>query len=211
MWVIYRISDELSTHPSPIQLASKHERNICSLTMFVEAFKKINPFCYFLFDSVLNDYTTSFSKIVPFKYEIEFSNKGNVGSYYRALEIAYECGQTVLLQEDDYAYKSDTGKKMLEAIDELGFITGYDHPHWYPYESNIKLINNTHWRTVPSTTLTFAARNDLLKKHYNTFHGYQINDHQMWTKITQEDKLWSPIPGLTTHLVKGLLSPGFTL
>ena len=69
----------------------------------------------------------------------------------------------------------------------------------------VLMSNDVHWRTVPSTTLTFASRVSTLAKDKDIFykwcdeHGW-MHDNQLFTEITNKHPLITPIPGYSTHM-----------
>ena len=99
---------------------------------------------------------------------------------------------------------------------------GYDHPDKYTLgrvslignKQNLYLIGSRHWRTTSSTTMTFAAFTDILKRDKEVFmrwtetkHPY---DYQIFIELSLFNKarLISPIPSLSTHGETVYLAPG---
>ena len=73
-----------------------------------------------------------------------------------------------------------------------------------------------HWREVPSATYTWLMRAEVLRRHAALFRD-NIDHHarfgtgdQYWGEVVfqREDALCiSPLPGLSTHLHEGVMSP----
>jgi glycosyltransferase involved in cell wall biosynthesis len=124
--------------------------------------------------------------------------------------------------EDDYIHRDGWIDVLQEGFDKIGadYFTLYDHPDKYflpMYEdltSKIIVTSNAHWRTVPSTTNTYACRYSTLIKHFD-IHVKHCDLVDKWTK--DHDKfieLWnsgsnliSCIPGYSAHVEAGMLSP----
>lgn len=142
-----------------------------------------------------------------------YFNEGNVNSFHRQIDLALDHKTDFLFVEDDYLFLPHSGKKITEAVKELGFITPYDHPGYYiekehEYKRQVTFTASHHWQTVISTTLTFGGRYEMLKKEADTMKKYGYADHYMWKDITQRHKLWAPIPSLATHMEEPHLAPG---
>lgn len=206
--VIYRLCDINSTNPSPLYPDDRPALNRVCLESFVKAFKDTDISVHFLCDNT-DTYDEYLKQTVPFPYTTEYSNAGINYSYLKSLAIGLESKQDVFFLECDYLFKPGIGNVFLEAIKEFDFISPYDHPDKYPGTAELALFGGYHWRTAISTTMTFAARYEHLERYYDllTKHGYL--DHQMWTELqeTTGKKLWTPLPGMATHMVADYLSP----
>lgn len=127
----------------------------------------------------------------------------------------------VYLLEDDYVHKDGWANVMQEGFDSISsdYFTLYDHfdkytPMYNNLQSQILVSKSSHWRTTPSTTNTYACRFATLKR--------DLSIHCKWAdplKLVSEDhpkflELWSQgkslvscIPGYSTHIALGLMSP----
>jgi hypothetical protein len=99
-----------------------------------------------------------------------------------------------------------------KALDDLEFITAYDHPRYYDedrhqYKREVRLAGGHHWQTVISTTHSFAGRKKSLVEEFRLIKSYGYDDHGMWCDVTKRKKLWAPIPSLSTHCEVGQISP----
>jgi hypothetical protein len=80
-------------------------------------------------------------------------------------------------------------------------------------QSKIIATPSIHWRTIPSTTNTYACRFKTLKEHFN-IHIQYCDLIEKWTKDHQKfTHLWgigsnlvSCIPGYSTHVEENMLS-----
>lgn len=144
-------------------------------------------------------------------FHFESWNDGNVGTFHRQLDLAQDMGK-VLLLEDDYFFIPDAETIIENALDEFEFITPYDHPGYYTeaehdYKREVELAGGRHWQTVSSTCLTFASTGERIKAVIDTMKKFGWQDHFMWLELTQEHKLWSPIPSVATHMEVEYLAP----
>jgi len=132
----------------------------------------------------------------------------------------------ILVLEDDYLFKGGGFKKWIEACKEIdGFVSPFDHPDRYYrnddlfVKTKIILVHDAHFRTIESTTSVLGGkslyfkRTAILRKiprfHVWFFWPERIFGKELpsidrvfcrraylWLRI----KLYSPIPGLATHL-----------
>jgi hypothetical protein len=153
------------------------------------------------------------------------SSFNNLLDYITSLSLSDN--DIVYLLEDDYLHANhwDTILEEGLGISEIDYVTLYDHPDKYNYStlapnvgydkltSKIYITNNSHWRTIPSTTNTYAMRYSTLKKDLNIHKKYcsfgKITlDHAKFLEINnKEPKLISCIPGLSSHIVEEYMSP----
>lgn len=95
----------------------------------------------------------------------------------------------------------------------LNYISLYDHNDKYFEQygdliSKIVTTNSHHWRTTPSTCGSYIVSKKIFLEDYNT-HTEVIGDHNKWIYLnTNKGRfILSPIPGLSTHCMEGLMSP----
>lgn len=119
-------------------------------------------------------------------------------------------------------------KKKLDNLSTLVNLNDKDlfiHPPDYPdrYEpryrkhSLILVSNDCHWRQVNSTTFTFLTKSSTIKKHFSLFKRSSVKARDrlfsrrlfgrigfgFWTSSV----CFSPIPGLSTHMHRGTMTP----
>ena len=136
---------------------------------------------------------------------MEITANGNAGTCkYIFSEVVnrYAPDDNLYLLEDDYLHLPGSREAILEGLEIADYVTLYDHPDMYHPpgmlpnlfsrgdrpKSSIYLTKHTHWRTTPSTTMTFAARAKTL-----------IEDRPFWLRccsggnIPFEQIAWVPI------------------
>ncbi len=122
--------------------------------------------------------------------------------------------------EDDYLHLNGWVDIMLEGFNQIGadYYTLYDHPDKYylpmyqDLQSKIITTTNTYWRTVPSTTCTFACTFKTFKKYFNDHLKFCSDgftqDHQMFLHLWSiGSNLVSCMPAYSTHVEDNMLSP----
>ena len=161
---------------------------------------------------------------------IEWVSVGHgAGTFNLALDTALKCNENEIVYfiENDYLHKLDS-QKILEEGFNLGasFVSLYDHPDKYlepsqggnPYcdgeaeDTRVYLTDNCHWKITNSTTMTFAAKVNTLKKTEPILRkhtsGTHPNDFQMFLELRQNNELLvTSIPGYSTHGETAWLSP----
>lgn len=210
MIVYYRLCAIASSNPSPIYHHDKDKLNIICLRSFVKAFLDIKPKVIFLCDHCPHIYNRLIDNIVPFDKDIIHTDIGIDASAVKQFIMASTEDDDILFQECDYIYEYDIGKKLQEAVKELGMVSPYDHPaHYQEQESfKIKIVNDTHWRSTLNNTMTFAIRNDIFKDHSDIFLKYGYLDRDNWDEMREKGHLlWVPIPSFATHMAKEFIAP----
>ncbi|MBI5272453.1 MAG: hypothetical protein HY861_00535 [Chlamydiia bacterium] len=121
--------------------------------------------------------------------------------------------------EDDYLHRPGWTQILEEAfqIPAVDYATLYDHRDKYflypKLTSRIFTSFSCHWRTIPSTTHTFATRVrtllEDLKYHRRYSRDRQISaDHEKFCKLTNKGRLLiSSMPGWSTHAETDYASP----
>lgn len=227
MQVYYRMSPKNSAHEArrPRHAFDKINLARYCLRSFVEAFREVNPEMYFILDNCDEDeWTSMIDEVSPFEDCIELiDRKDNTPlmgydhtSYYKQLDLAKNDHDYVLFQEDDYVYLPGSGKKLLEALKVLEFVSPYDHLEFYtraleyhkpPFD--IRLVGDHHWRTIDFCTMTWGCHSDRLLDYWDELHLHGCWDKDTWTEMGKRGaKLWTPIPSLATHMHRDFLSPG---
>ncbi len=139
-------------------------------------------------------------------------NCGSEGSSFLAtldiiMERNFPDDTIIYILEDDYLHRENWCKIMLEAFTlNVEYVTLYDHLdkyfHYPNMLSNILLTDSCHWRTIPSTTNTFACRMSTLKRDIEIHRKYSIgrevsDDNAKFLELNKT--LISPMPGYSTH------------
>lgn len=213
MIVYYRMCSLKSSNskPSPIYQDDPFMLHRVCLESFVAAFSGIAPKMVFICDYCDTSYTKMIEDVVPFEIDIQHTALGINGTCLLQYKLFQDSNEDIVLfQEYDYFWKPNTGSEIIKALEELDFITPYDHPDKYATETSpaVKVVNNRHWKNTISTTATFATVRPVFEKHQETLEKHGYIDHARWVEIAQDGgKLWSPIPGIATHMVAEYISP----
>ena len=115
--------------------------------------------------------------------------------------------------EDDYLWKPDAIDVIEESLNYFHLVSPYDHPGHYiedrfKYEpKQLRLWSGHVYREAPSNTLTFACNAWVIKQNLEKIKSFGIRDHEMFQSLGV--RMWVPVPSLATHLVTGLLAPGY--
>jgi hypothetical protein len=123
--------------------------------------------------------------------------------------------------EDDYLHRPGWTSILFEAfqIPGVDYVTLYDHrdkyflPMYQKLESRLFVTPSCHWRSIPSTTQTFAMRYKTLLRDLKYHRRYSAKkpiseDHKKFCKLTRRGALLvSPIPGWSTHAEPAYASP----
>lgn len=121
--------------------------------------------------------------------------------------------------EDDYLHTLEAVDVIFKGANRFNLVTGFDHLDRYLRSDDITLgreyiafskSTNRHWRTVESTTCTWACTKHIWLSHLAKFaRMYTLQDRELFRALIHENiRLWSPIPGVTTTLDVTTLSPG---
>lgn len=141
-------------------------------------------------------------------HKCEQTNLGNAGAFRYALQLALEDNDINYFVEDDYIHKESGSKYILDGINLFDYVTLYDHPDKYQKVYNyhetcdVYKTNLSHWRTTISTTMTFAANTDVIKRDYDIWmkwtQGFHPNDHDAFCEL--KARLGVCIPGRACHV-----------
>jgi hypothetical protein len=119
--------------------------------------------------------------------------------------------------ENDYLHTDnwiDETLNLFSTYANLHYVSLYDHnDKYFPKHVNdmisrIYTTSTHHWRTISSTCGTYIVRADLfsedIQEHINI-----VGDHNKWVHLNQTKQrfILTPIPGLSTHCMEGLMSP----
>ena len=123
----------------------------------------------------------------------------------------------VYFLENDYLHTQGWVGKLIELFSTyklLHYVSLYDHndkyflPQYEDLVSKIFVTENHHWRTTPSTCGSFIITRELLELDYD-IHTSVSGDHNKFLQLGEERNrmVITPIPGLSTHCMEGLMSP----
>lgn len=206
--VYLRICPFKSIHHSPFWDEDKFQLVSHCLQSFREAFDRQHYRLIFISDCA-EKWRKDLQK--PHDKWIECPGAGNFGTFKEQLNRARWDARCLLL-EDDYLWKPSVSRVFMEALSKYSLVFPYDHPKHYtePEFAPVEMIKDGHrqYRTCKSNTLTFATTGDFIRRHYNTFTTHGVQDHALFSELSQEAKLVCPIPSLATHLVADCMAPG---
>jgi hypothetical protein len=199
------------------QRPSWFSREDCFLSVYRELIHKKNIELLVLFDGKVSD--DHFLNKYPVKIIEESCGSGSE-SYKKGLDLAIANNPDyVYFVEDDYIHKTGWSDILNEGLSEnFDYITLYDHPDKYTrlYEdlqSRLCVTKSIHWRSVPSTTDTFACKIQTLKddleihRHFSSLSYYSF-DHQRFLELGKRGRtIMSTVPGFSTHVESANLAP----
>tara|TARA_A100001011_G_scaffold34675_1_gene33016 strand:- start:1002 stop:1985 length:984 start_codon:yes stop_codon:yes gene_type:complete len=143
-------------------------------------------------------------------------NEDNMSSTMASIKKSFEhtknCKDLIYFVEDDYIHKNEALSEMLFAYEKFSsvlkseiFILSTDYPYLYKNlnKSSILIGENTHWRIVEESLLTFMTSKKMVEKYFNKLidmatiksDPFEKNLH----KIYENEKCFSPIPSLSIH------------
>ena len=176
----------------------------------------------FMMDGDLNDHFLKNEKeyrVVPIQ------GGSQAKSWQSTLEYVnnnnFSDDQIIYFLEDDYLHRNNWNKILLEGFDlNVDYISLYDHldkyklPIYQKLQSKILISKSCHWRSVPSTTLSFAVKFKTFKKHFDIYKKFNFidsgktKDHEMFLDLWKNgSSLITPIPGYSSHMDLHWLSP----
>lgn len=150
-------------------------------------------------------------------YEVIFIKTGsNEESLRYQYNYAKNLQTDIYFLEDDYIHKQNAMDHIVNGVQKFNLVTGYDHIDRYTRNDDICRNNESiffhegiHWRTCESTTCTWAVKKELFKLISSVAEQYLLNDREFFRHLYKNGiKLYSPIPGITTHVHEPYMSPG---
>lgn len=139
-------------------------------------------------------------------------------SFSKTLDIAISMGLSddtiVYFLEDDYLHRPGWCEILLEAFElPTNYVSLYDHLDKYTNSGYTNLVSkvmvskSVHWRTVPSTCNTYAAKLSTLKLDYSIHKHFSDTstdgvsmDHAKFCHLGDIGRrLITPMPGYSTH------------
>lgn len=118
--------------------------------------------------------------------------------------------------EDDYLHLPDAARVFVEGMGKFNLFTLYDHLDRYTRTDDvtqgkewIAVTNSCHWRTAESTCMTWAVSRKLWGQIRSTTRQPEcLYDRPLFRALLERNiRLWSPIPGRSTHCIAPYLSP----
>lgn len=162
-------------------------------------------------DGVDDEVWDKLTKLYP-NLDLQRTSFGhNAGSFLYSLEQAVNLpdNTAVYFVEDDYVHHEGADIILEQGLERTAYLSLYDHPDKYqqtsPMSCYLMQTESCHWRTTSSTTMTFAARAMHLKADKEVFYKWcggpdnWTHDFQLFTELTQNRMLITPIPGYATH------------
>jgi hypothetical protein len=128
----------------------------------------------------------------------------------------------VYVLEDDYVHRPGWTALLREGLGPIthptlsfDYVTLYDHRDKYEWAelyrdltSKIGVTQSIHWRTVPSTTNTFACLAWTLRTDRQLFEFFKNQDNEKFKTLTRLGRtVASCIPGWSTHAHTGCVAP----
>ncbi len=174
-------------------------------------------------NSPSSDINKILSKISNEGFELEHNSVKNVkdsqdnmsttmASIRQSFYHAKNCTDLIYFVEDDYVHKTETLAEMLFAYEKFSsifqdeiFILSADYPYLYKKmnNSNILIGENTHWRAVKESLLTFMTSKKMIEKHFKKLIDMATNESNPFEKnlheIYEKERCFSPIPSLSIH------------
>jgi hypothetical protein len=137
--------------------------------------------------------------------------------------VNHEEDPIIYCLEDDYVHRDGWttilregfSKTLLTQSLKLDYVTLYDHRDKYTYDimyrnlqSRIGISETVHWRTVPSTTNTWATRSQTFIEDCCVHISYKNQDNEKFLFLGRQGRtIGSCIPGYSTHAHPEHLSP----
>lgn len=203
--VFYRISDKGRPKPK-LSYATK-------INCLQNAIKEFGKDSFYVFADNCSNETISF--LQEEKIAFEETSLGNAKSFqHMCAYIFAHCKDDdfVYLLEDDYIHLGGSKQKLLEGLAIADYVTLYDHPDkykiynkktdegnpfnlWTLQKTTLFASAHSHWRTVNSTTMTFAVKVATLKKDFFIFKKFTNtkdgipNDFMPFVFLTQKNLL----------------------
>jgi hypothetical protein len=185
----------------------------------VKDYPKQNVELHVVFDGDIN---SNFIGKYQDKFTTHLIKAGNDQlSFFQTWEIAksisMEQTDLVYFIENDYLHLQGWDQKVTELFETyklLHYVSLYDHNDKYflpMYEDLVSKIFTTethHWRTTPSTCGSFIITKQLFDLDYD-INTSIVGDHNKFLQLAEERNrmVITPIPGLSTHCMEGLMSP----
>lgn len=229
VYVFYRISDNGFKSKMKPNYITKY--NCLKNALYV--FDKDNVYFKVYVDAVIDETNMMIHNLCDNRKNVEIINidtRSNGFSFRRVYEDACKLDDNDLVYflEDDYLHLQGSLENLIDAAkwNYTDYITLYDHPDKYAnHQYNVNPLCNDmgevtkvfktnfrHWKITNSTTMTFAAFVDILKRDKEVFWeytktGYPYDFDIFKTLAKYHRYVSSPIPSLSTHGEIQFLAP----
>lgn len=230
IYIFYRISDNGYKNKIKPEYITKYN----CLKNALDIFKGNNVYFKVYIDSCIEETEKMIHSLCDNRENTEVINiniHSNGYSFRKVYEDAISSlsdDDLVYFLEDDYLHLENALECLRNAAqwNYTDYITLYDHPDKYDncaYGVNphckefgehtmVFKTDKHHWKITNSTTMTFAAFVDVLKRDQDIFwkwtEGGYPHDFEIFITLLKEKKyLSSPIPSLSTHGETKFLAP----
>ena len=189
-------------------------------TCFVNLIRTLTPSTelHVVYDGDIKDNWINKYKNKFILHEIEAG--ADQSSFFQTWGIAKECNipnnDLIYFLENDYLHQQKWVEKVIELFSKynlLHYVSLYDHNDKYfsTYDHLLSKVITTqthHWRTTPSTCGSFIVKKELFNLDYD-IHTTIVGDHNKFIDLhdKRQRMVLTPIPGLSTHCMDGLMSP----
>ena len=209
---VYRLCDKnIRNQPAHIR-PSWFDKRKC-LTSFlnaVEQAKAVVKEVIFVHDGSIGE----LYEMIPKQHAIvKVSRNENFSSSVDTLHICKELNTSFNLIEDDYLHKPNSITAIANVIDQLKFVTNYDHPAQYTNDfkhiydlpnKNLEYFDEqtgVNWRTADYCCYTFAVNKDLFLDKNELFHSNVCKAVSLCIELQRQGiDLWHSDPGLIMQL-----------
>ena len=173
-------------------------------------------------DEFLNDFMVKYYVKYSNKFSFQFAKGGSNGATFLiALDLMKKSelqgSDIIYFLENDYLHQYGWVSKVLEIFEsphKVDIVSLYDHRDKYEHTiyddltSQIIATDTHHWRTTPSTCGSFLITKTELLEDYDIWTANLI-DYLLFPSLYElrGRKLFTPLPGLSTHAMEGFLSP----
>ena len=154
-------------------------------------------------------------------HEIKGGNIDDVTTNLYKIVYDLDCSEDDLIYilENDYVHVPEWEDKiqtLYSEFENLSYVSLYDHydkyflPMYDELVSKLWVTNNHHWRLTPSTCGSYITTKKIFNEDYLDHTGVTvpIGDHHKWLFLSENKNRFmiTPVPGLSTHCMEGLLS-----
>lgn len=190
--IAYRIYSGIAKNARSIY-TSKFRLALDAVNSFTAAIGGASVKLYVILDDC-PEYTPLFAHLSP-NY-IKLSPTGNRATFLHQLKLLCDADTPlVMFVEDDYLWKPKAIEQIVDFMttNHADFATPYDEPNYYHCPGHrLPPSYMQNWRTVSSTTCTFAANTCALKdtrhvfaRYYEPFAYGRITDLAVWLSLTK--------------------------
>jgi len=172
--------------------------------------------------TVMMDGTSKGTFLEKYNGEIcEFEAGSDISSFFKTVKFAKNKNisqdSLVYFLENDYLHVDGWVDKVVELFSSyqgLTYVSLYDHkdkyflPMYDNLVSKIFVTDTHHWRTTPSTCGSFIIPKQILDEDFDIL-STMVGDHNKFLYLNENRNrhVLTPIPGLSTHCMEGLMSP----